>query len=88
MALAGVVAHSSSARTHDVSAAPPPDLHLQRYGRVAWCVHGQLLRLHREERYGVSYSYKENSSGKGECEDTWRVCRTSPGSSNDQQLRA
>ena len=52
------VRERQSARTHDVADAPPPDRHLQRYGRVAWCVHGRRLRLHREERYGVSHSYK------------------------------
>ena len=56
----------------------PLDHHLQRYGRVARCVHGQWLRLHQGERYGVSYKTR---LGKAECEDTRCVFRTSSRSS-------
>ena len=78
-----------------MSAAPSPNGYLQRYGRVARCVHGRQHHLHRGERFGDGKLVRErlsarqhdvagaplpNLSGKGECEDTRCVCRTSPGS--------
>ena len=50
--------------THDVSAAPPPDHHFQRYGRVARCAHGQQLHLHRGERYRVGKTRPEKESAR------------------------
>ena len=43
-----------SAQTHDVAAAPPPDHHLQRHGRVAWCVHEQQLHFHPDSEAGLA----------------------------------
>ena len=82
----GKVRERTSAKPHDVAAAPPLDHCLRRYSRVHLrrrqrCGDGETRSGKAEcEATWCGWRTSPNLPGKGECEDTRCVCRTSPGS--------